>query len=192
VILSCLLLRGLRSWRGWRLQWDDSPPKVASRQFGIVHLLAWTAAIAFPLGMLQTVFLHRRQSLVLEVLIMFAWSLPVSVPAFCWAIRQGKARRTWAWISITTIALVSAWPVLFFGYFYFTAGRAALPPWWAFPLLMAKNFTTFMVMFLVLAGNTLWMERLGLRIRKPVSPANATPAVGEAQPSSASLVTSTQ
>lgn len=169
VVVACLLLRGLRSWGGWCLQWNDSSPRVASWQFSIVHLLAWTTAIAFPLGILQTVFAHRRWELVVEVLIKFAWSLPVSIPAFCWAIRPGSPRQKWLWLTTIGVAILSAWPIAFFGYVYVTNGRGALPPWWIFPLVMAMTFTYFMTLLLVLIGNVLWMERLGLIVRKPVA-----------------------
>jgi hypothetical protein len=168
VVVTSLLLRAVRPWRGWRLDWVDSPPRIASRQFGIIHLLGWTAAIAFPLGMLQTVFFHRRLGLVTEVLLLFAWSLPVAIPAFCWTIRQGKNRRKWLWISLGMSALFSLWPALLFGSIYIYSGRGALPPWWVLPLKSCESFSCFALTLLVLCGNVLWMEKLGLRIRKPI------------------------
>lgn len=167
VVVTSLLLRAVRPWRGWRLDWVDSPPRVASRQFGIVHLLGWTAAVAFPLGMLQTVFFHRRWGLVTEVLELFVGSLPVAIPAFCWSIRPGKSRRKWLWIALGLSALFSLWPALLFGSIYIYSGWGALPPWWVLPLKSCESFSYFALMLLVLCGNILWMERLGLKIRKP-------------------------
>ncbi len=168
VVVASLLLRALRPWRGWRLDWIDSPPRVASRQFGIVHLLGWTAAIAFPLGMLQTVFFHRRLGLVTEVLLLFVWSFPVAIPAFCWTIRQGKSRRKWLWAALGMSVLFSLWPALLFGSIYIYSGRGALPPWWVLPLKSCESFSCLALMLLVLCGNVLSMERLGLRIRRPI------------------------
>ena len=55
-LITFLLVRALPPWCGWRLAWDGAPPIPHSRQFRILDLVAWTAAVAIPLGLLQTLY----------------------------------------------------------------------------------------------------------------------------------------
>src|SRR5262245_8111276 len=96
-VIAWLLLRALRPWRGWRLSWGEVPIQPANRQFRILDLLAWTAAIAFPLGMIRTVFADRSAGFLVESLAPFLFALPIAIPCFCWATWGTARRRRWLW-----------------------------------------------------------------------------------------------
>ena len=158
-VITWLLLRALRPWLGWRISWNESSPQASSRRFRILDLLAWTAAIAFPLGMMRTAFADHSFRFLKDTLAAFAFALPVAVPCLLWARGEGRERRKWLWLAAGALFLVSLWPAVFGGYLF--PGTI--------PLMMLSTSIYYLVMLVTLLGNVLWMERLGLRIRRPVT-----------------------
>lgn len=162
-LIAFLLLRALRPWCGWRLAWDAAPRNPESRQFRILDLLAWTTAVAVPLGLLQTLFGGAAPRLAILTALTFAMGLPATIPILYWALHSTRKSR---WL-IGLLLWGTLWPacivILVNGFMYLTSGRAGLLFWKDSLLLLAIWSAYFLPMVLVVTGNMLALGKTGLR-----------------------------
>ena len=155
-------MRALRPWFGWRLAWDAAIRIPQSRQFRILDLLAWTTAVAIPLGLLQTLYGAAAPRLAIVTAVEFTRDLPVTIPILCWAIRPARKHR---W-SIALLLWGSLWPaclVLLFNFGYLFFGRAGLPFWKDSLMMFAIWSAYYLPLVLVFTGNMLALGKIGLR-----------------------------
>jgi hypothetical protein len=164
-LLSLLLLRALRPWCRWRLAWIESEPPAYSRQFRIIDLMTWTAAVAIPLGLLQTFYGSQSLFIVLLITLAFLQTLPVTLPTFRWAIHPARNLR---WL-LAVLVWGVAWPgllmVAFGGFVVIANSRwAALAFAWREILFMFAVWAAYYVpLVLVLVVNLSLLTKIGLR-----------------------------
>ena len=161
-VIAFLLLRALRPWCGWRLSWDGAPRFPASRQFRILDLMAWTAAVATPLGLLQTLYGPQARGQAVYTIANFVTILPITIPLFRWAIHPERKTR---WL-IGLLLWGAVWPVclvLLFNFGYLFYGGAGLPFWKDSLMMFAIWSTYYLPMVLVFTGNLLALGKIGLR-----------------------------
>src|SRR5205823_5831916 len=101
----------------------------------------------------------------MDSLTAFAFALPIAVPCLGWALGAGRARRRWLWLAAGVLSLVSLGPASLGGYVF--------PPWRDIPVAMFRTSAYYFVLLLTILGNVLFLERLGLRIRKTGTRAGA-------------------
>jgi hypothetical protein len=162
-LISLLVLRGLRPWYGWRLVWEGSPDTPQSRQYRILDLLAWTAAVAIPLGVLQTLYGSEADVWAIVPALTFLSILPITIPSFCWAVRPHRTYRR----LIILLLWTAIWPVflwlLFNAYFYVFTGRGG----WDFLMMTLLQIpywsAYYLPLVLLLIGNVLALRRIGLQ-----------------------------
>lgn len=175
-LIVFLLLRALRPWCGWRLAWEGTPRADQSRQFRILDLFAWTAAVAIPLGLVQTIYGQQAPQQALDAAMTLISTLPVMIPVLRWAIHPARKRHwligaiiwPFAW---TAVVIVAPNPT---PYILFWINGAGLPAsfWkWEF-ITFAFWSADYLTLVLVSVGNVWALEKIGLRIaqsprRKP-------------------------
>ena len=169
-VISLLLLRALRPWCGWRLGWRDSPPEERNRRYSILDLMTWTAAVAIPLGIAQSLFGQQRLWLLSTVLFIFSTALPVSLPAFWWAVNADRRRR---WLACLLIWSLLGPFVVAVGWYQMSALRSPFHQY----LMMGIVWSAFYApLVLVWVGNVLALQQVGLRAFKARASTDVRPA----------------
>ena len=151
---------------GWRIVWlpcdspFDTPPN-----FRVLHLWAWTAAIAVPLGMAQTIYGMETGVHLFMALKEFAGTLFVLVPCL-WLAGTTRSRRLWAPAIIGLAALFAVCASAFYLAIYFAMKGPPLA-WFQYVLWIEQPLLYNLAAATVLLGNLLWLEALGLRFVRP-------------------------
>ena len=161
-LIAFLLLRALRPWFGWRLAWEQTPHLPQSRQFRILDLLAWTTAVAVPLGVLQTLYGVKAPRLAIVTAVTFLTYLPVTIPAFRWAIHPARKSR-WLIALLLWAPLWAACLVLAVNGGYLFFGNTGLPAWRESLMLLAVWSAWYLPLVLVWISNVLALATIGLR-----------------------------
>ncbi|MBC7855837.1 MAG: hypothetical protein IAF94_20610 [Pirellulaceae bacterium] len=172
-LVAFLLLRALRPWFGWRLAWEGTPHRSRSRQFRILDLLAWPAAVAVPLGLLQTLYGGQAARLALVTAAAFAFYLPLTIPALCWAVRPRKFRwlaalLLWGFLWAACLVLLANCGALLFGNTGLLAWRESL-------MGLVSLSACYLPLVLVWVCNVLALRKLGLRPIAKSSPITNQP-----------------
>ncbi|MGI8977688.1 MAG: hypothetical protein ACR2FY_00535 [Pirellulaceae bacterium] len=175
-LITFLVLRALRPWFGWRLAWKGTPPLPRSRQFRIIDLLAWTTAVAVPLGLLQTLYGGQAPQLALLTVVTFVVYLPITIPAFRWAIHPARKSR---WL-IALLLWGPLWPACGIlaingGYLFF--GNTGLPSWRGSLMQLAIWSAFYLPLVVVWVSNVLALRKIGLRAaaKSPQAHAQSAP-----------------
>lgn len=172
-LIAFLLLRALRPWCGWRLAWDAAPRQHESRQFRILDLLAWTTAVAVPLGLLQTLYGAAAPRLAILTALTFAAALPVTIPICYWATHPARNYHWLIGLLLWGLLWSACIVMLVNGFMYLRAGRAGLPFWKESLLLFAIWSAYYLPLILVFTGNVLVLGKIGLRPSSKSLPACA-------------------
>jgi hypothetical protein len=169
-LISFLLLRALRPWRGWRLVWAGSPHLPQSRQFRILDLLIWTAAVAIPLGLLQAVYGSETEVGALALAMTFVSLLPITIPSCRWAVRPQRTYRP----LIALLLWTAIWPfclaLLFIAYSYLFTGSVGPEILMGMTLQVPIWLAYYLPLVLLLTGNVLALQRIGLRTVSRTAP----------------------
>ena len=155
-----------RQMLGWRIVWfSNSFPPSSQGKFRILHLWAWMAAIAIPLGVTQSIYGSRTGIILLMALKELVSLLFVLIPCL-WLAGTTKNRRWWV-PAVFGLAIVVAFCTSAIKLTIYTAMKGPPLAWWDYVLVLEEPLLYNLAAAGIFLGNLLCLESLGMRLVRP-------------------------